>query len=147
MSDKKSVLFLCTGNSCRSQMGEGFLRELGNGEYESFSAGTAIADRVHPLAVEAMSENGIDISGQNPKTLESFDGREFDLLITVCDDANQACPMYLGAKDRVHWSLQDPAEAEGSEEERMAFFRAIRDEIERRVRGLIETGVPEDEGA
>ncbi len=147
MTDTKSVLFLCTGNSCRSQMGEGFLRELGSGKYEAFSAGTEIAERVHPLAVKAMAEKGIDISSQRPKTIEAFGEREFDLLVTVCDGANEACPMYLGARDRVHWSLEDPAEAEGSEEERVAFFRAIRDEIERRVRGLVTTGVPENDEA
>ena len=147
MDGKRSVLFLCTGNSCRSQRGEGFLRSMGGDEYETFSAGTEIADRVHPPAVKAMSENGIDISSQEPKPLGVFDDRKFDLLITVCDDANQACTVYLGARERMHWSLQDPAQAQGTEEERMTFFRAIRDEIQRRVGGLVETGVPEDEGA
>jgi len=147
MNDKKSVLFLCTGNSCRSQMAEGFLREIGGDKYEAFSAGTQIAERVHPLAIKAMAEKGIDISGQQPKDLGVFDDREFDLLITVCDGARQACPIYLGAAQRVHWSLEDPAAAEGSEEERMAVFRTIRDEIERRVRVLVETGVAEDDGA
>lgn len=147
MDEKRSVLFLCTGNSCRSQMGEGFLRSIGGDEYEAFSAGTEIADRTHPLAVKVMAEVGIDISDQEPKTLDTFDEREFDLLITVCDDANQACPMYLGAAERVHWSLQDPAGAEGSEDQRMDFFRAIRDEIQRRVGGLVTTGVAGDDGA
>lgn len=147
MSEKKSVLFLCTGNSCRSQMAEGFLRALGGDKYEAFSAGTHPAPHVHPLAVKTMAERGIDISGQEPKDLSVFDDRQFDLLITVCDGARQECPAYFGAAQRAHWSLQDPALAEGSEEERMAVFRAIRDEIERRVRALVQSGVAEDDSA
>ena len=139
-STETRVLFLCTGNSCRSQMGEGFLRELGGGRFEVHSAGTEIADRVHPLAVKAMAEVGIDISAQEPKDLGVFDDEAFDLVITVCDGAKQSCPMFLGANENVHWSLEDPADAEGTEEERMAFFREIRDEIHRRVRHLVETG-------
>ncbi|MFW6438063.1 MAG: arsenate reductase ArsC [Armatimonadota bacterium] len=140
MHDPTRVLFLCTGNSCRSQMGEGFLRELGGERFEAHSAGTEIAERVHPLAVRAMAEVGIDISGQEPKDLGRYDDETFDLVITVCDSAKQSCPIFLGANNDVHWSLEDPAEAEGTEEERMAFFREIRDEIRRRVQHLVETG-------
>ena len=140
MPDPTRVLFLCTGNSCRSQMGEGFLRGLGGERFEAHSAGTEIAERVHPLAVKAMAEEGIDISAQEPKSLEVYDDQTFDLVITVCDGAKQSCPMFLGANENVHWSLEDPADAEGTEEERMAFFREIRDEIRRRTEHLIETG-------
>ena len=147
MSEKTSVLFLCTGNSCRSQMGEGFLRELGGKRFEAHSAGTEIADRVNPLAVKAMAEIGIDISSQKPTDLAVYDDQDLDLVITVCDNARQSCPMFLGARENVHWSLEDPAEAQGSEEERMVVFRTIRDEIRRRVEHLIETGVAlNDEG-
>lgn len=134
------VLFLCTGNSCRSQMGEGLLRELGGGRFEVHSAGTEIADRVNPLAVKAMAEIGIDISAQEPTDLGVYADEQFDLVITVCDSARQTCPVFLGARQNVHWSLADPAEAKGSEEERMAIFRAIRDEIRRRVEHLVTTG-------
>lgn len=140
MARPTRVLFLCTGNSCRSQMGEGFLRELGGNAFEVHSAGTEIAERVHPLAVKAMAEVGIDISDQEPKDLGVYDDQTFDLVITVCDGAKQSCPMFLGANANVHWSLEDPAEAEGTEDERMAFFREIRDEIHRRVKHLVETG-------
>ncbi|MFP4250351.1 MAG: arsenate reductase ArsC [Armatimonadota bacterium] len=140
MPETTRVLVLCTGNSCRSQMGEGFLRELGGERFEAHSAGTKIAERVHPLAVKAMAEVGIDISDQEPKDLGRYDDEQFDLVITVCDGAKQSCPMFLGANESVHWSLEDPAEAEGTEEERMTFFRRIRDIIHERVRHLVDTG-------
>ena len=138
--ETKRILVLCTGNSARSQMAEGFLRELGGGRFEAHSAGSEAAGRVNPLAVKAMSEAGINISAQQPKDLGVYDDQEFDLVITVCDNARQSCPMFLGARENVHWSLKDPAAAEGSEDERLAVFRAIRDEIRRRVEHLIETG-------
>lgn len=140
MAGKTRVLVLCTGNSARSQMGEGFLRALGGERFEAHSAGTEIAERVNPLAVRAMAEVGIDISAQRPKDLSVYDDQEFDLVITVCDSARQSCPMFLGARANVHWDLQDPAAAEGSEEERLAFFRTIRDDIRRRVEHLVATG-------
>ncbi len=121
-------------------MGEGFLRELGGEAFEVHSAGTEIAERVHPLAVKAMAEVGIDISDQEPKDLGRYDDEQFDLVITVCDGAKQSCPMFLGANENVHWSLEDPAEAEGTEAERMAFFREIRDIIHTRVKHLVEAG-------
>jgi arsenate reductase (thioredoxin) len=147
MPDTTRVLVLCTGNSCRSQMGEGFLRELGGERFEAHSAGTEIAERVHPLAVKAMAEVGIDISDQEPKDLGQYDDQQFDLVITVCDGAKQSCPIFLGANESVHWSLEDPADAEGTEEEKMAFFREIRDIIHERVRHLVDTGeAVNDEG-
>ena len=140
MAGRTRVLVLCTGNSARSQMGEGFLRALGGDHFEAHSAGTEIAERVNPLAVRVMAEVGIDISAQRPKDLGVYDDQEFDLVITVCDSARQSCPMFLGARANVHWDLQDPAAAEGTEQERMAFFRTIRDDVRRRVNHLIVTG-------
>lgn len=140
MADRKRVLVLCTGNSARSQMAEGFLRTLGGERFEAHSAGTEIAEQVNPLAVRAMAEVGIDISAQRPKDLSVYDGQEFDLVITVCNSARQSCPMFLDARANTHWDLPDPAATPGGEEARLAFFRAIRDEIRRRVEHLVATG-------
>ena len=133
MSDKKRVLILCTGNSARSQMAEGLLRRLGGGRFEVFSAGTR-PSRVRPEAVEAMREVGIDISGQRSKSVDEFAGREFDYVITVCDNAREECPVFPGRTERVHWSFDDPAEAAGAWAERLAVFRRVRDEIGARLR-------------
>jgi arsenate reductase (thioredoxin) len=122
------VLFLCTHNSARSQMAEGLLRHLAGDRLEVYSAGTE-ATFVRPQAIKVMSEIGIDISGQQSKTLEEYLGQPFDYVITVCDAANEACPVFPGAKRRLHWSLEDPAAAVGSEEERLGVFRAVRDNI------------------
>ena len=128
----KRVLFLCTHNSARSQMAEGLLRALGHGAFESFSAGTE-ATRVRPEAIAAMRELGIDISGQASKTLTQFLGEPFDEVITVCDQANESCPVFPGARNRRHWSIDDPSRVQGSEEERLAAFRRARDELRRRI--------------
>ena len=137
MSDPQRVLFLCTGNSCRSQMAEGLLRHLGGDAYEAFSAGTEPAARVHPLAVGTMRERGIDISAQRPKDISSFDGQEFDLLITTCDEANEACPFYAGARERLHWSIPDPARAVGTDEQVRRAFRSAANDLERRIEDLV----------
>ena len=137
MGPAKRVLFLCTGNSARSQMGEGLLRHLGGDRFEVSSAGTQAAQRVHPLAVETMRERGVDISHQRPKSLADFAAQQFDLLITTCDEAQAACPWYAGAREQVHWSLPDPAAATGTDEEQRAAFRAVADELERRLRELV----------
>ncbi len=131
-AQRSRVLFLCTHNSARSQMAEGLLRHLAGDRFEAMSAGTE-ATRVRPLAVRVMHEIGVDISGQESKTLERYLGEPFDYVITVCDDANEACPVFPGAKNRLHWSFEDPSRAEGSEEERLAVFRAVRDRIADRV--------------
>ncbi len=123
------VLILCTGNSARSQMAEGWLRHFGGDRFEVASAGTKPAERVNPLAVQAMAEVGIDISAHYPKHLERYLGDPWDYVITVCDAANEACPFFPGGKRRVHWSFEDPASAQGSEEERLAIFRRVRDQI------------------
>jgi arsenate reductase (thioredoxin) len=132
MMEKPRVLFLCTHNSARSQMAEGLLRHLSGDGFEAMSAGTE-ATHVRPLAVRAMEEVGIDISGQESKTLERYLGEPFDYVITVCDDANEACPLFPGAKSRLHWSLPDPSQAGGSEEDRLAVFRSVRNELRSRI--------------
>jgi arsenate reductase len=132
MTEKARVLFLCTHNSARSQMAEGLLRHLAGDRFEAFSAGTE-ATHVRPLAIRAMDEIGVDISGQESKTLERYLSEPFDYVITVCDDANEACPFFSGGRNRLHWSLPDPSAAEGSEEERLAMFRSVRDQLRDRV--------------
>jgi arsenate reductase (thioredoxin) len=129
---KKKVLFLCTHNSTRSQMAEGLLRHLATDRFEAMSAGTE-ATRVRALAVRAMDEIGIDISGQESKTLDRYLQEPFDYVITVCDDANEACPFFPGAANRLHWSFEDPSKAEGTEEERLKVFRSVRDQIRERI--------------
>jgi arsenate reductase len=127
------VLFLCTGNSCRSQMAEGLLRSLGGADFEAYSAGTE-PKGLNPLAVEVMREAGIDIAGQQSKSLEIFLGREFDFVITVCDRARDRCPTFPGDNERIHWGFADPAEAKGTHEEQLAVFRRVRNEINERLR-------------
>jgi arsenate reductase (thioredoxin) len=130
---KGSVLFICTHNSARSQMAEGLLRHIAGERFEVESAGTE-QTHVRPLAIEAMKELGIDISGQTSKTISSLGDRKFDYAITVCDSANDACPIFPGGTRRLHWSFDDPSAATGSDEDRLAVFRRVRDEI----RGQIE---------
>jgi arsenate reductase len=130
---KRRVLFLCTGNSCRSQMAEGLARHYLNKKWKAFSAGTHPAEEVHPLAVKAMAEAGIDISDNKPKGPEKFRKKNVDLIITVCDKAAEECPVWLGKGEVVHISFPDPADANGTEEEKMRVFRAVRDDIHRRV--------------
>jgi len=130
--DRARVLFLCTHNSARSQMAEGLLRHLAGDHFEAMSAGTE-ATHVRPLAIRAMEEIGIDISGQESKTLDRYLEESFDYVITVCDDANEACPFFPGAANRLHWSFEDPSRVEGSEEERLAVFRSVRDRIRERI--------------
>lgn len=127
------VLFLCTHNSARSQMAEALLRELGKGRFETFSAGTE-ATRIHPLAVRAMAAVGIDIANVRSKHLAEFLGQDFDYVITVCDSANESCPVFPGDPQRMHWSFQDPSAAEGNEEERFHVFERVRNEITMRLR-------------
>ena len=130
--DRTRVLFLCTHNSARSQMAEGLLRTLAGDRFEAMSAGTE-ATHVRPLAVRAMGEIGIDISDQESKTLDRFLGEPFDYVITVCDDASEACPLFPGGGSRLHWSFEDPSRAEGSEEERLEVFRSVRDQIREHI--------------
>lgn len=123
------VLFLCTGNSARSQMAEALLREKAGERFEAFSAGLEPTE-VHPMAIAAMVEIGVDISAQRSKSLAEYLGKErFGYLITVCDHAAANCPMFPGIASRLHWSLVDPAAAEGDDDERMALFRRVRDQL------------------
>lgn len=132
------VLFLCTGNSCRSQMAEGLLRRIvPPAVVEVVSAGTN-PKPVHPNAIRTMQEILVDISAQRSKPLDSFLGQEFDYVITLCDEAQQACPTFPGAAERLHWGLPDPAAAPGAEEERLAAFRAVRNELAIRIDGMLE---------
>jgi arsenate reductase (thioredoxin) len=126
------VLFLCTHNSSRSQMAEGFLRALAPERHEVASAGTEKTS-VHPLAVRAMAERGIDISRHTSKLYADLPPARWDYLITVCDDANERCPFVPGVMTRLHWSFEDPSRATGSEETRLAVFRRVRDQIEARI--------------
>jgi arsenate reductase (thioredoxin) len=126
------VLFLCTHNSARSQMAEGLLRNLAADRFEAFSAGTE-ATRVRPEAISVMAEIGVDISSQESETLEHYLGEPLDLVITVCDDANESCPVFPGASARLHWSFPDPSKATGGYEERLHMFRNVRDEIRARI--------------
>lgn len=128
MSGKKRVLILCTGNSARSQMAEGLLREIGSENFEVESTGVAPSS-VRPEAVEAMGEIGIDISGHRSKSAEEFVGQEFDFIITVCDNAKETCPVFPGNATRIHQSFEDPPENVGDYESRLKIFRRVRDEI------------------
>jgi arsenate reductase (thioredoxin) len=139
MTEKKSVLFLCTHNSAGSQMAEGLLRHRTGDRFEAHSAGTE-ATHVRPLAVRAMEEVGVDISGQESKTLDRYLGQTLDYVVTVCDEANEACPVFPGAKRRLHWSFEDPSAASGTEEERLAVFRSVRDRIGARIEGELANG-------
>jgi arsenate reductase len=130
---KSKILFLCTGNSCRSQMAEGLVNYYMGNNWRAYSAGTKPTGEVHPLAVTVMAELGIDISGQRPKSADELRDRRLDLVVTVCDSAAEECPVWLGKGKTVHISFPDPAEATGTEEERLAFFREVRDDIHRRV--------------
>jgi arsenate reductase (thioredoxin) len=133
---KRRVLFLCTHNSARSQMAEGFLRHLDTDRFEVESAGTE-ETRVNPLAVRVMGEVGVDLSGHRSKTLDRFLDQPWDHVITVCDHANERCPIFPRSAGRLHWSFEDPSRATGTEEERLAIFRRIRDEIGTRIKGWL----------
>jgi arsenate reductase (thioredoxin) len=124
------ILVLCTGNSCRSHMAEGFLRAASQGAFRVASAGSKPAGCVHPLAIRAMSEAGIDISGHTSKHMNEFLNQDVETVITVCGNADQVCPTYPGQVNRYHWPFLDPAHATGSEEEQMAVFRKVRDQIQ-----------------
>ncbi len=134
---KPRVLFLCTGNSCRSQMAEGLLRSMAGDRFAVESAGTHPVG-LNPGAVAAMDEVGIDITGHTSTSLETFLGQRFDFVITVCDRAKESCPTLPGAATLLHWSFDDPAAAQGTVEERRAVFRRVRDEIAERVRRFVE---------
>ncbi len=134
---KKRVLILCTGNSARSQMGEGLFRHLAGERFEVFSAGTK-PSTVRPEAIAVMGELGIDISGHRSKSVDEFIGQQLDYVITVCDNARESCPIFPGTTQRLHWPFEDPAAVAGSEEERTAAFRKVRDQIRTRINVFLD---------
>ena len=136
MNERKRVLFLCTGNSARSQMAEGLLREMAGDRFEVASAGVS-PSKVRPEAVEAMREIDVDISNHRSKSVDEFIGQEFDFVITVCDNANEQCPVFPGDTKRIHWSFDDPAAFEGDEHARLNVFRRVRDQIRDRLRSFV----------
>jgi len=136
VNQKKRVIFVCTHNSARSQMAEGLLRHLAGDRYEVHSAGTQ-STRVNPLAIKAMAEKGIDISQHTSDHIDKYMGVEFDYVITVCDNAKESCPYFPTNKTKWHWSFEDPSTATGTEEEKLARFREIREQIEKRLQTLI----------
>jgi arsenate reductase (thioredoxin) len=131
MNTKPVILILCTGNSCRSHIAEGILREAAGDLLEVHSAGSNPAGYVHPKAIEVMKEIGIDISEHSSKHMNEFLNRQVETVITVCGNADQACPMFPGQVNRYHWGFSDPAHATGSTDEQLAVFRQVRDEIKR----------------
>ena len=134
---KQRVLLLCTGNSARSQMAEGLVNYFLGETWEAYSAGTRPSGYVHTLAAQVMLELGIDISDQRSKSADEFRGSAFDTVVTLCDDAAQKCPLWLGGGRAVHIAFEDPAMATGSKEERLAVFRQVRDQIRRRILDLL----------
>ncbi len=140
MSGKNRVLVLCTGNSARSQMAEGLINTQLSDTWEAHSAGTKPAEQVHPLAVQAMAELGIDISHHVTKDLRPFFGEPFDMVITVCDNARKSCPAWLGGGTVEHMGFPDPSLAEGSPEERLQAFRDVRDALQERLLNRLREG-------
>ncbi len=136
---KRRVLFLCTGNSARSQMAEGLVNHFLSDRWEAFSAGTHPTGYVHPLAVQAMAELGIDISGQRSRSVDEFRGQNFDVVITLCDSAAQECPGWLGPGRAVHVGFPDPAQADDVMTDRIDAFRRVRDGIRENVLRYLET--------
>ena len=137
MSERKRVLILCTGNSARSQMAEGLLRHLAGDRFEVMSAGVS-PTQVKPEAITAMREIGIDISSHRSKSVDEFSNEQFDYVITVCDNANEQCPVFPGSTKRIHWSFEDPAAADGDENARLAVFCRVREEILQRLRLFVD---------
>jgi arsenate reductase (thioredoxin) len=136
---KKKVLFLCTGNSCRSQMAEGWLRHLAGNQFDVVSAGTHPGG-LNPYAVAVMQEVNIDISNHVSERVDPYLEQHFDYVITVCDRARETCPTFPGAFSMLHWSFEDPAKARGTYEQKLIFFRKIRDEIAERIRRFTAEG-------
>lgn len=134
---KKRVLILCTGNSCRSQMAEALWESIGAGQWRSDSAGSKPSGYVHPLAIKAMQELDMDIADYTSKSLERFQEETFDLVVTVCDNAKESCPVFLGANETLHWPFDDPADATGTDDEILAVFRRVRDEIKVKIRSYL----------
>jgi len=131
------VLILCTGNSCRSQMAEALWESLGEGLWQAESAGSKPSGYVHSLAIRAMRELGIDISANQSKSLDQFRQQPFDLVVTVCDNAQEACPVFPAARQTLHWPFVDPADATGADEEKLIVFQRVRDEIKHKIQDYL----------
>lgn len=147
MECKLKVLFLCTGNQARSQIAEAILRFGGGERFDVRSAGSKPESAVHPLAVRVLAEIGIDIAGAVPKSMTDFAGERFDYVITLCDDARDACPAFPGHPASDHWNLPDPVAAEGSGQERLDAFRLVRDEIGMRIARFVVRPPPAGDGS
>lgn len=137
-SEKKRVLILCTGNSCRSQMAERIWEDAGKGEWICDSAGSKPSGYVHPLALKAIEELGLSSTGLTSKSIDEFADQHFDLVVTVCDNAKGSCPTLPG-KETVHWPFDDPADAKGSEDEQMKVFLRVRDEIKSKIESFLSS--------
>jgi arsenate reductase len=133
----KRVLFLCTGNSCRSQMAESIMNKLGHGRVTAVSAGARPAGFVHPMAIQVLKESGYPGERLRSKSWDEFRNESFDAVITVCDNARQICPVFPGRVERMHWGFADPADAKGSDEQKLAVFRKVFNEIEQRIRNFL----------
>lgn len=136
----KRVLILCTGNSCRSQMAERIWEQLGAGRWSASSAGSDPAGYVHPLAIQALQEMNLDVTGLESKHVDQFNDEAIDLAVTVCDNAREACPLFPNAVQTLHWPFDDPADASGTDAERMAVFRRVRDEIHAKIKSFLREG-------
>ncbi len=134
----KTVLILCTGNSCRSQMAQVIWQELGGGQWKAESAGSKPSGYVHPLALVAIEEIGLSVEGLESKSVDPFIDQEIELAVTVCDNAKEACPVLPGVAQTLHWPFDDPADATGSDEEKMEVFRRVRDEIHEKISGYLK---------
>jgi arsenate reductase len=137
VADRTRILVICTGNSARSQMAEGLFRHLGGDQVTVQSAGSDPALRVHPLAVRVMAEIGIGIASHQPKPISDFTGQSFDYVIAVCSQAAESCPVFPGPARRLNWFYDDPAAVEGSEGDRLAAFRAVRDDLASRIQSWL----------
>lgn len=144
MSKKYTVLFLCTGNSCRSQMAEGLVNTLMADEWIAYSAGTNPALRVNPIATKVMRELGIDLSSHKPQHTSLYEGQEFDVVITLCDDAEEQCPIWPGARLKQHIGFEDPAKFVGQPDEELEVYQRIRDEIRAEVLPFLKTTIAYD---
>jgi arsenate reductase len=136
----KRVLFLCTGNSCRSQMAEAILNHLGKGRYEAVSAGAKPSGSVHPMALRTLREANLPIKGLRSKSWDEFKEERFDFVITVCDNAKESCPIFPGRPSNLHWNLEDPAEAKGADVEKMRVFRKVYSELYRYTQSFVASG-------
>ena len=136
----KKVLILCTGNSCRSQMAQAIWQDAGNSDWVAVSAGSRPSGYVHPLALRSIEELGLSIDGLESKSVDLCVGEEIDLAVTVCDHAKEACPVLPGVGQTLHWPFEDPADATGSDDEKIIQFRRIRDQIKQRIEGFLNHG-------